>query len=168
MLESERKVRWRYDFNIIKRSNHAKRDLAWEKNMADLVSLLYRLQKWEEGAVAAGQIIEQKPAYAMGIFSLGLYHLHKEQWHEAQGLFEECIRFDSRNGAALNNLGALYGMNGAREKATRVLSKVLELYPGYLDAKTNFQEIMNKGGIEATEARFTWRELRPVLLSYTE
>ena len=167
MLESERKVLRRYDFNIIKEAI-MQRDLAWEKNMADLVSILYRLQNWEEGAVAAGQIIEQKPAYAMGYFLCGLYHLHKEQWHEAQGFFEECIRFDSRNGAALNNLGALYGMNGAREKAIRVLSKVLELYPGYLDAKTNFQEIMNKGGIEATEARFTWRELRPVLLSYTE
>lgn len=167
MLESERKILARYDFNEI-REAIVSRDLSWEKNKADLASILYRLQRWEEGAAEAKQIIREKPSYFLGYFLLDLYHLKKENWQEAKGLFENCIKYDPFNGAALNNLGTLHGMIGDKEEAIRLLSQALHYYPGYLDATTNLNTIMNKGVIKPVEARFTWRELRKVLLSYVE
>lgn len=66
----------------------------------------------------------------------------------------------------MNNSGVIYAMNGNKEKAITNMEQAMLLFPGYLDAQHNKILIENSERDESL-FRFTLRELRPVLLSYS-
>lgn len=96
-----------------------------------------------------------------------LYYLHVSALEKAIDCFSRTIELDPNNGAALNNLGVLLALNGKISEALSLFAKAIELFPGYLDAGNNLENL-KLGRLTLENARFTWRELRPVLTRYQE
>ena len=113
------------------------------------------------------EVVNKKSDYANGFFFLGLYYLHVGVWKEAANCFIKAIELEPNNGAALNNLGALLALDGKADEAISLLTKAIELFPGYLDAGNNLENL-EQGQLNFENVRFTWRELRPVLTCYQE
>lgn len=165
MLEGERRVLGRYNTDFIQAAIE-ERLLPWEVNRIDLVAILYRLGKWEDGFRITQEVIKNYPEFGTGFFMAGLYQLYKQDWANAQKAFEVVIKYSPRHGAALNNLGVLLALHGRREQAKELFLKALSLFPGYIDATSNLNILENTGQLNPDQIQFTWRELRPILLSY--
>jgi Tfp pilus assembly protein PilF len=132
--------------------------------------MLFRLDKWEEGHNFLGQALSCNPVFAAGHFLKGVYYVKQQDWEKARQSFEQTLVLDECHGAALNNLGALLAAGEKTEEALLHLHRALGIFPGYLDAKRNMELVSHKQGkgIDYDELQFTWRELRPVLLAYSE
>lgn len=168
-LEGEQRVLRQYSLEVI-RTAIFRRNLSWEINTADYAAMLIRLGKWKEGQEVLAQALVYSPDFPTGHFLMGLYYLQKEEWGKARQSFAQTLILNECHGAALNNLGALLAMAGEVNEAFQHLNRALEYYPDYLDAKRNVEVLSHKQGISPgyDEFHFTWRELRPVLLSYSE
>jgi len=163
---AEKKVLSKYPLEIIKVAIYRRR-LPWWINASDFVSVLYILEYWENGLAIIKNVVENNPAFAKGFFLLGLYYLHAKLLEKAINCFYKTIELDPYNGAALNNLGTLLALYGKVDNALCLLTKAIELFPNYLDAGNNLKNL-KLGRLSFENARFTWRELRPALVSYQE
>jgi tetratricopeptide (TPR) repeat protein len=165
MLEGEKTVLKRYSPESIRQAIE-RRKLPWEVNQTDLATVMYKIDRWDEGFEAVKWVCALKPDFAAGHFLSGVYFLHMGNWEEAKEAFMQTLRSDEGHGAALNNLGALLMNDGNINEAERLFLKALALYPEYLDARHNLGVLKQGMNDESREPRFTWRELRPVLTLY--
>ena len=156
MLDGELTILRRYPLEAIKEAV-MKRDCPPEKNIADFVSILYRLGEWETGYQEATQ--------AGASFFTGLYWLKRKDYSRALDDFLKCDQTPDPNGAVLNNIGACYLHLDEREQAAAYLERALEMHPNYMDAMAN-KEVLLSLRIEPDKINFTWRELRPIMISY--
>lgn len=141
-----------------------RRSLPKVNNICDYTSILYRLDRWEQGYQQL--LTLNKNDYEDQVdFLKGLYFIKGEQWSEAEGCFIRVLKGQPNDGASLNNLGAIKLLNGHNEEGFDLLRKAIALFPNYLDANYNRQQT-NPTTIE--NLKFTWRRLRPKLISYKE
>lgn len=166
MLGGEKVVLSRYDISFIETAIH-KRHLPYEVNRADYIALLYRIERWEDGFLFVNELIKKYPNLAIGYFLASLYYIIHRDWDKAKQLLVIAIEHDSKNGAALNNLGAVLMMLGEDNQAKELFEKAILFFPGYIDAMHNLNVIEIDRVLSVDEIKFTWRVLRPVLLSYT-
>lgn len=166
-LEDELRILKKYDLDFIENAINRRR-LPREMNRTDYVSVLYRMGYWDKGYSLLQEILHQYPSFPTAFFLMALYHLHYNQWGSASLALEQTLELKPGHGAALNNLGALKGIRGELEQAEALLQKALSLFPGYLDAQYNLQKLSGSKAPEPSDLKFTWRELRPVLVTYGE
>lgn len=165
-LNAEKIILMQYDINFIKKAI-LKRKLEIEKNITDYVSVLFRLNYWEEGFSELIELLKKGNIHYNLYFFLGLYKLKKNKIDDALKQFLKVIEIKNDHGAALNNIGAILLLKGNKDKAKEYFYKSLEYFPNYLDASKNIK-LLNKNNIQYNELSFTWRELREVLTSYSE
>lgn len=160
--DAERAVIEQYGLKRIKEAVY-KRHLPSEQNQLDFVSMLYRFDMWEEGfqELTAIDNIENNNT---AIFLQALYFLNCKEFDKAEMFFKQILDKNANHGAALNNRAVLYALKGNNEKARQLFEKALYLYPGYMDVNNNLA-VLNNGN---KEFKWTWRELRPNLLRYSE
>lgn len=166
MLNAERLVLLRYAIEDI-RLALMQRSCSDCKNISDFVSILFRLNEYECGYREANRAISQLSDCESLHFFTGLYWIHKKNFEKAIVEFLHCMSKNITHGAVLNNLGACYLCLGEVNEANNYFVKSLELYPNYMDAINN-QRLLVDGAFNVDFVRFTWRELRPVLTSYTQ
>jgi Flp pilus assembly protein TadD len=65
----------------------------------------------------------------------------------------------------LNNLAVLLQANGETARAANYFADAIQRFPNYMDATHN-AKLVRDGVFQLEDARFTWRELRPVLTNY--
>lgn len=164
MLEGEKIVLKQYDLNYIKKAI-LKRNLLLEKNIVDYVSVLFRLDYWQEGFSELISLLKKECNYYNLFFYLGLYYLKQEKIDIAIEYFRKTIKLKPTHGAALNNLGALYIFKGSKKLAEKYLKLAIKYFPSYIDANYNFN-IIYKENVLLDDLKFTWRELRQVLTNY--
>lgn len=168
MLAGERGVLEKYSVEVIQQALF-RRHLPLEVNWTEFAALLFRLELWEEGYHALNKALTINSKMDSGWFYLGIYYLKKQDWAKAQEHFEKTLQFNQHHGAALNNLGALLAGSGRIEAGLAKLNLALKLFPGFLDSQHNISAILASGSsIEYDQLSFTWRELRPVLLTYAQ
>jgi glycosyltransferase involved in cell wall biosynthesis len=165
MLEGEKTVLKRYSPKLIRQAIE-RRKLPWEVNQTDFATVMYKIDRWDEGFEAVKRVCALKPDFAAGNFLSGVYFLQVGNREEAKDAFIQTLRSDEGHGAALNNLGALLMNEGNINEAERFFLKAIALYPEYLDAKHNLRVLKQGMNDESREPRFTRRELRPVLTLY--
>jgi len=165
MLESGKSILSRYSISQITQAVKRRR-LPPEVNQADLVSILYRLDKWNEGFLISQEIVDAYPEYAEGYFLSGLFWLKCKDWPNAEKAFRQTLALEAEHEAATNNLVALLAMRGSVMEARRLLTGLLQYKPGYLDAGHNLALINQGGRLDAGVLKFTWRKLRPELMRY--
>lgn len=166
-LEDERKILNRYSIQFMEEAIH-RRHLPWEVNQAELASLLYRLDYWEEGYRIIRQVVQKKSDLPMAHFILALYFLKKSDWVNAATALEQTVGLAPNHGAALNNLGVIYAIKGNISKSAELLKTALKFFPSYVDALHNIRCLENFQKLTSNDFKFTWRELRPVLTEYVE
>lgn len=162
MLEGERKVLLKYTAKQIEKAIF-QRELPNERNVIDLVSVLYRVGHWDKGRAALKTLIQQKNGSASAYLFLGLYHIAKAEYESALQILMQAYRLDPDRAEVLNNIGALYILNGELSTARFYIKKAMTLLPGYLDATHNLSAIEKRN---FSSVKFTWRELRSVLTVY--
>lgn len=142
------------------------RSLPRLKNITDFVGMLFKLGQWDDGYA----VLQQEGTVEDGTvsFLMGVYWLKKEEPTMARGFLEQTLRLNVQHGAAQNNLGVVYAVNGNLEAAICCWKNALKVLPEYMDAKANLEIVSRKDVVQLCELRITWRELRPVLLSYSE
>lgn len=165
--EDERKVLAKYDLAFIKTAIY-RRQVPKETNHSDFTSMLYRLGEWETGLATINRVLQSKPDFASGYYLKALYYLKHHAWEQAEQSLESAFELAPENGAVLNNLAALKAAKGDVLQAKFLLKRAIKLFPGYLDATSNLNQLTERNGLSMQEAKFTWRELRPVLLSYSK
>lgn len=165
MLEGEKTVLEQYNTDYIKQAVY-RRELDMEINIIDYVSILYRIERWEDGFKELNNLLEEGCNFYNLYFYLGLYYLKRENFDKAFEFFEKTIELKPDHGAAINNIGALYLFEGKKIYSRKYLLRAIGLFKSYMDAKSNF-ELLNKEDISLDELNFTWRELRKVLTSYS-
>ncbi|MFC5988220.1 glycosyltransferase [Marinicrinis lubricantis] len=166
MLDGERRVLQKYRLEFIKEAIH-RRDLPIVINAADYVSVLYRLDQYEEGHHYLKQLIAEGHSSASLYFFHGLYFVICKQFRQAATSFREALKQDKHHGAARNNLAAAWGCMGHKEEAIQLLQEVLSDIPNYMDANHNLTQIQSNPHVTSSDLKWTWRELRPVLLQYS-
>lgn len=144
-----------------------RRCLPLQKNKIDFVSILYRLGYWDEGASIIRELIRENGDSASALFQLGLFYLNKQAWDSAEDAFGKAAALNPRHGAALNNLGVSLAMQGKNGEASIFFERALALYPNYNDVLYNLKKINDSSMEEQVSLKITWRELRPVLLTYS-
>jgi len=145
-----------------------KRDYTKEKNSLDFALFLIRYQQWEqcEELLKNTPVLEHSLYYITYCFLKSIVYIENKRFDDALAESEKILIANEEHGAALNNSAVIYAMNGNKEKAIIHMEQALLLFPGYLDAKQNMMLIQN-GETDESQFRFTLRELRPVLLSYS-
>lgn len=141
-----------------------RRSLSYTQNACDYVALLFRLEKWQEGYRILIKLEDDKDN-EMVSFLKGIYFLKMKDLLEAERSFINVINISPNDGASLNNLGAINLINGKIKDGKMFLLKAIELYPNYLDANYNLRA---KPPYTWETVKFTWRRLRPKLISYNQ
>ena len=165
-LLAEQEVLKNYGIGVI-RAGIYKRKLPQIKNLTDYVSVLFKLDYWDLGYKELS-IINSDGINDSIMFLKGLYYIKNVLLDSAQESFENAIDLNPENGAAMNNLGVLYALSGKIDEAKFKFNKAIELYPGYIDALSNLRYLESEERLTQENCRYTWRELRPVLLHYSE
>lgn len=166
MLGAEQRIYAQYSNEQLHEAIFA-RELPVIQNAVDFVSVLYRLDKWEAGYSALQHYTEQGADDGRYYFYRALYYLKQEAWEEAEADFVLSEQRAPQQGATQNNLGVLAVKNGDRQAAARYFARALEQFPAYMDALHN-QQLLTDTAATDDSYRFTWRELRPVLTTYSE
>jgi len=166
MLNGELTILRRYSLDEIKQAI-MKRDCTPAKNRADFVSILYRLGEWETGCQEATQAKTELPDEPVLDFFTGLYWVKREDYRRALDDFLQCDQAPDPNGAVLNNIGACYLCLGEQEQAALYFDRALEMHPNYMDAAAN-KNLLQSPDTKPDKIKFTWRELRPIMISYTD
>lgn len=165
MFEGELKVLQKYTKETIRKAIH-KRELPYEQNEADFISILYRLGEWNLGFLKIEEIIKINNNCSPLLFLRGLYYINKREVDLAIEDFTKVLALEPNDGASRNNLGALLALNGRQEECIKMLESVVALYPNYNDAKQNLEYAKNDGELEFHKVKFTWRRLRDQLTEY--
>ncbi|AGE23692.1 glycosyl transferase group 2 [Geobacillus sp. GHH01] len=163
MHEYEKKVLLSYSLKKIKEAIFRRTKLSPTQNMCDYVSILFRLDKWEEGYTIIQELKDDDRNDEQVLFLEGIYFLKTESAIEAEKRFAEILNVNQCDGASLNNLGAVKLIRGKVEEGRNLLLRALELYPNYLDASYNLQA---NPPYTWKSLKFTWRKLRSKLISY--
>ena len=166
MLGAERAVLKQYSIDFIKNAIF-KRKLSFQKNVVDFVSVLFRLDYWEEGFTELKSLLNEGYDFYNLYFYIGLYYLKHKNITKALDYFIKTINIKENHGAALNNIGAIYLYNGDNKLAEKYLKLAIKYFPAYMDASHNLS-LLNKRSLSLEDLKFTWRELREVLTRYTE
>ena len=166
MLGAERAVLKQYSIDFIKNAIF-KRKLSFQKNVVDFVSVLFRLDYWEEGFTELKSLLNEGYDFYNLYFYIGLYYLKHKNIAKALDYFIKTINIKENHGAALNNIGAIYLYNGDNKLAEKYLKLAIKYFPAYMDASHNLS-LLNKRSLSLEDLKFTWRELREVLTRYTE
>lgn len=167
MHEYEMKILQSYPLEKIKEAVFRRTRLTYIQNVCDYVSLLFRLEKWQDGYEMLQQLEDDGHGkeQEMVNFLKGIYFLKTGDFSQAETNFQCIININPYDGAALNNLGALSLLKGKWKEGRRYLLKALELYPNYFDASYNLRA---EPPYDWQALRFTWRKLRPKLISYSQ
>jgi len=166
MLEGELSILRRYPLEKIKQAL-MQRACTPAKNTADFVSILYRLGEWNAGfqeAEEAKSRLQDEPSLD---FFTGLYWLKREDYRRALTDFKRCDQAPEPNGAVLNNIGAIHLLLDKPDLALSYFNRALELHSNYMDAQIN-KNLLQCQPIEPGKIKFTWRELRPIMISYVD
>ncbi|QPA55074.1 glycosyltransferase family A protein [Lysinibacillus sphaericus] len=164
---AEKLIMDQYGLDYIKEKLY-KRSYTMEKNSLDFALFLIRYKHWKqcEELLENTWILEDSPHYNSYCFLKSIVYIEDKRFDEALDEYEKILVADVTHGAALNNSGVIYAMNGNKEQAITNMEQALLLFPGYLDVKHNMT-LLENGGTDKSLFRFTLRELRPVLLSYS-
>lgn len=164
---AEKLIMDQYGLDYIKEKLY-KRDYKMEKNSLDFALFLIRYKEWRqcEELLENTPVLEDSPYYITYCFLKSIVYIEERRFEEALDEYGKILVANVEHGAALNNSGIIYAFYGNKEKAIINLEQAMLLFPGYLDAKHNIMLIKN-GGMDESLFRFTLRELRPVLLSYS-
>ena len=108
-------------------------------NTIDYVSILFRLDHWNEGSLELKKLIDHGYDFYNLYFYLGLYYLKNREIEKALDYFLKTINLNKDHSAALNNAGALLLVQGNRQAAREYFSSALRYFPNYLDAGYNFE-----------------------------
>ncbi|WP_313892561.1 glycosyltransferase [Psychrobacillus sp.] len=164
---AEKLIMDQYGLEYIKEKLY-KRDYTIEKNSLDFVLFLIRYKQWEqcEELLENTPVLEDSSYYITYCFLKSIVYIENKRFNDALGEYEKILLVNVEHGAALNNSAVIYAMNGNKEKAIIHMEQAMLLFPGYLDARQNMMLIQN-GKTDESQFRFTLRELRPVLLSYS-
>lgn len=164
---AEKLIMDQYGLDYIKEKLY-KRSYTMEKNSLDFALFLVRYKQWKqcEKLLENTRILEDSSHYVTYCFLKSIVYIEDKRFNEALDEYEKILVADVTHGAALNNSGVIYAMNGNKEKAITNMEQAMLLFPGYLDAQHNIILIENSEKDESL-FRFTLRELRPVLLSYS-
>ncbi|MFD2671974.1 glycosyltransferase [Marinicrinis sediminis] len=161
-LEAERDILRGYSYSRL-REGIFKRDLPNEQNVADYVSVLFRLDEWDK---AYEELSNDHEEHAQICFFRGVYYLYKQELLKAKKHMVACLQINPSHGAAMNNLGVIWALNGSEREAMACFKEALQLQPGYMDAAHNIHQIENKNHLHFSDLKMTTRELRQVLLAY--
>ena len=164
MQDAEKAVLRQYNINFIKEAVFNRR-LGIEKNIVDYVSILYKLEYWEEGFLELINLLKKGYSFYNLYFYLGLYYLKVKDMDMTLKYFKKTIDLKPDHGAALNNLGVICLFRGRKGLAEKYLKLALTYFPSYMDANHNYKFI-GKNDILLNDLKFTWRELRKVLTNY--
>lgn len=164
-IEDELQILQKYDLDFIEKAI-SKRHLPWELNRTDFVAVLYRMDHWEQGVSLLDDVIVSNPRFSPAYFLKGLYYLHQKNLNSARAAFQQTLRIEPNHGAAINNIAGISIIQGEFEGAKNLLTEALKLYPNFMDASHNLNLLNNEVKPDFDDIRFTWRELRPVLVSY--
>ncbi|CAM5191600.1 hypothetical protein UACE39S_04438 [Ureibacillus acetophenoni] len=153
----------KYSTSYIKERIYSRNQLL-EDNHLDYINLLIRYEKWEEVVVLINNLNIEKsyPRYNTYLFLKALVHLEMKQYDLAKQLYLEIIERNNKHGAALNNLAVIYAFDNEYEKANSLFEQAITLFPGYIDAMHNLQQLDD----HKIDFKFTLRELRKNLLKY--
>lgn len=162
--QGEKRLLDKFGLSVLKENVYARNNTI-EDNHLDYISFLIRYEKWQEAKelLTTLQIESLHRKYNSYLFIKALVALHFEQYSLAKELYTSIIASNEYHGAALNNVGVLYAMNGEFKKAKNLLLAALNHYPEYMDAAINLEQL----DVENPDYRFTKRELRKNLLRYT-
>ncbi|PJI09850.1 MULTISPECIES: glycosyltransferase [Clostridium] len=164
-INDEIKILKKYDIKFIKTSIF-KRNLPYEKNCVDYVSVLFKLSKLNDGFEILQECLKKEKDDYSAIFYLGVYYLKIGSWQLAKKQFEKVILLNPINAASFNNLGAIFIVEGEKNMALMYLKKALALLNNYNDAKYNLQ-LLDNSKVDFEQVKFTDRELRNQLICYS-
>ncbi|MCR8851209.1 glycosyltransferase [Lysinibacillus fusiformis] len=164
---AEKLIMDQYGLDYIKEKLY-KRSYTMEKNSLDFALFLIRYKHWKqcEELLENTRILEDSPHYNSYCFLKSIIYIEDKRFDEALDEYEKILVSDVTHGAALNNSGVIYAMYGNKEQAITNMEQALLLYPEYLDVKHNMT-LLENSETDKSLFRFTLRELRPVLLSYS-
>ncbi|WP_025116752.1 glycosyltransferase [Lysinibacillus fusiformis] len=164
---AEKLIMDQYGLDYIKKKLY-KRSYTMEKNSLDFALFLIRYKHWKqcEELLENTRILEDSQHYNSYCFLKSIIYIEDKQFDEALDEYGKILVSDVTHGAALNNSGVIYAMYGNKEQAITNMEQALLLYPGYLDVKHNMT-LLGDSETDKSLFRFTLRELRPVLLSYS-
>ncbi|WP_107947377.1 glycosyltransferase [Lysinibacillus parviboronicapiens] len=164
---AEKLIMDQYGLDYIKEKLY-KRSYTMEKNSLDFALFLIRYKQWKqcEKLLENTRVLEDSSHYVTYCFLKSIVYIEDKRFNEALDEYEKILVADVTHGAALNNSGVIYAMNGNKEKAITNMEQAMLLFPGYLDAQHNIMLIENSE-TDKSLYRFSLRELRPVLLSYS-
>ncbi|OXS77046.1 hypothetical protein B1B04_01190 [Lysinibacillus sp. KCTC 33748] len=164
---AEKLIMDQYGLDYIKEKIY-KRSYTMEKNSLDFALFLIRYKQWKqcEELLENTRVLEGSSHFMTYCFLKSIVYIEEKRFDEALVEYVKILAADVTHGAALNNLGVIYMMNGNKEKAITNIEQAMFLFPGYLDAQHNMTLIENSEK-DKSLFRFTLRELRPVLLSYS-
>ena len=92
--------------------------------------------------------------------------MQADEFESALEMYEKILAIAPKHGAALNNSGVIWMLMEMKEQAIQSIKRALLSYPYYLDAKYNLA-LIEDGNKDTSMYRFTLRELRSVLLTYS-
>ncbi|WP_041087225.1 glycosyltransferase family 2 protein [Jeotgalibacillus soli] len=146
-----------------------KRNFSFEKNSLDYALFLLRYEKLEEcqRLLTSLNIKKESASYITFCFLRSVCFIHKQNFELAIEQYKIIFSLNKEHGASLNNAGILSMVNGDAFHAIQYFNQSLFCFPGYLDAKHNLQ-LAELGEVKVDPYRFTLRELRPVLLTYSK
>ncbi|ODV54867.1 MULTISPECIES: glycosyltransferase [Lysinibacillus] len=164
---AEKLIMDQYGLDYIKEKLY-KRSYTMEKNSLDFALFLIRYKHWKqcEELLENTRILEDSPHYNSYCFLKSIIYIEDKRFDEALDEYEKILVADVTHGAALNNSGVIYAMYGNKEQAINNMEQALLLYSEYLDVKHNMT-LLENSETDKSLFRFTLRELRPVLLSYS-
>lgn len=162
--QGEKRLLDKFGLAVLKENIYA-RNYSLEDNHLDYINFLIRFEKWREAKelLEIMSIESSQSRYISYLFIKALVALHFEELYLAKELYLSIIVTNENHGAALNNLGVLYAMNGELEKARKLLLAAQKKYPGYMDASYNLKQLE----VGNPNYHFTKRELRKNLLRYS-
>ena len=133
----------RGDLNQAK--THFEKALAIDgKNVSALTDLgitMIQLDDETVGVAKLREAAELAPQDSRAQGALGWALLRDKQLDEAERLLLAAVKADDKNALAQNNLGVLYELKGAKEKAVEYFSKAGSLDPTLEEAKANLERL---------------------------
>lgn len=162
VADGERKVLKKYSAEYLEKAI-IRRRLPQERNIVDYVSVMYRIDQWELGYEKVIQLLKKSPDTTLAFLFKGMYEVRLKRYEQALETFKQALALDVNRCEFLNNIGACHIALGHADIARGYLTKAVQLLPNYMDAQYNLMIVEER---EEVTPRFTWRELRPVLLKY--
>jgi glycosyltransferase involved in cell wall biosynthesis len=166
-LADERTILEKYDLEFIQAAIN-KRKLSKESNYLDFAATLFKLHHFDDAYQWIQQAIEFNPQCSSAYFYEGVYFLKKQHWDKAEQSFIKVLDKQVNDLAAFNNLGCLKALSGDWETARSYWNRAVAQAPNYFDALANSKIAGEDFVVQPSDLRFTWRELRPVLLTYQQ